>query len=300
MIVDCHTHVWSSLDQLGRYVEMAGDRAAERQDLAANPAGHALAAECVHRTLVLGVRSAWLGANVPNDFIADYVARQGGRMIGIAAIDPTESGAVAAAEELLARPEFRGLTVSPATQNCHPADSRAMALYALAEQRGAPVVFHNGPQLPAQARMEYARPVLLDEIAREFPKLTMVVSSLGMPWVDEGISLLSAHPRVFGDISGLLRRPWRMYNAMVLAYEAGAMDKVFFASDFPHFTAADAIKALYRINEVTQGTNLPTVPREKLRAIVECDALGALAIAGEGEGGSPAESDADEDVAQQE
>ena len=175
-----------------------------------------------------------------------------------------------------------------------------MALYALAEQRGAPVVFHNGPQLPAQGRMEFARPVLLDEVAREFPKLTMVVSSLGMPWVDEGISLLSAHPRVFGDISGLLRRPWRMYNAMVLAYEAGAMDKVFFASDFPHLTAADAIKALYRINEVTQGTNLPTVPREKLRAIVECDALGALAIAGEGEGGSPAESDADEDVAQQE
>jgi len=283
MIVDCHTHIWTDAAQLGDGAEEFLRRQAGQSEVNADPSCHAEAASCVDRTLVFGHRSAHLSAAVPNDLIAEHVSRNADRMIGIGAVDPTEGDAVETARALLERKEFRGLTVSPAMQAFHPADSRAMALYELADGLRAPVFIHQGTHLPARGRMEYARPFLLDEIARDFPNLTMVISSLGHPWVEEAISLLGKHPRVFADVAGLIRRHWQAYNALVLAHQFNVMDKVLFGSDFPYYTAAEAIKAVYRLHEVIQGTNLPSVPRETLRGMIERDALTSLGIALPGE-----------------
>lgn len=283
MITDCHTHIWASLDQLGGDAGEYIRRQCGRDNVAAGAAEHARAAECVDKSLVFGFRSVDLGASVPNDYIAEYVARRSDKMIGVAAVDPADEGAADEAERCLARSEFRGLTVSPATQNIHPCDSRAMGVYELARSRNVPVFFCQSTHFPAQGRMEYARPSLLDEIAREFPDLVIVISSMGHPWIEEGIALIGKHPCVFGDIAGLVHRPWQAYNALVLAHQFNVMDKVLFGSDFPYYTAAEAIKSIYRMNEVTQGTNLPSVPREALRSIVERDALTALRIARPGE-----------------
>ena len=173
------------------------------------------------------------------------------------------------------------MNVQPATM--HPADSRALDLYDLAARRGAPILIQQGTHFPEKGRMEYARPLLWDEIAREYPNLTLVISGLGHPWVEEAIALVGKHPRVFADIAGLIRRPWQAYNALVLAHQFNVMDKVLFGSDFPFSTATEAIESVYRLHEVTQGTNLPAVPRETLRSMVERDALSLLGIAREGE-----------------
>ncbi|MFP3937494.1 MAG: amidohydrolase family protein [Phycisphaerae bacterium] len=279
MICDCHTHIWTSPDQLGRDAQKYLRRQSGRDNLPADPRTHATAARCVDKTLVLGYRSASLDAGVSNDLIAQQVAAHSDTMVGIAGIDPMENGSVEAAEELLGRDEFRGLTISPASQHFHPADSRAMDLYELAERLEAPIFLHQGTHFRSEDRMEYARPLLLDEIAREFPSLTMVVASMGHPWVEECVALIGKHERVFAGIAGLIHRPWQAYNALVLAHQYNVMDKVLFGSDFPYMHAAEAIESVYRLYEVTQGTNLPSVPREKLRAMVECNALEQLGIA---------------------
>jgi len=296
MIIDCHTHIWSNAEQLGRGGEEFIRRQSGRNGVAAGPADHALAAECVDKCLVLALRSVDLGADVPNEFVADYVSRHRDKMIGIAAVDPCEDGAVARSEAMLKLDEFRGLTLSPALQNVHPADSRAMEIYELAARLAVPVFFCQSTHFPTAGRMEYARPSLLDEIASEFPDLVLVISSLGHPWIEEGIALLGKHPRVYGDISGLIHRPWQAYNALVLAHQFNVMDKVLFGSDFPYASPADAIKCVYRMHEVTQGTNLPSVPREALRGMVERDALGALGIAWAGEAPPPEEPGGDEEA----
>jgi len=79
-------------------------------------------------------------------------------------------------------------------------------------------------------------------------------------------------------MAALIRRPWQAYNALVLAHQFNVVDKVLFGSDFPFFTAADAIESVYRLHEVTQGTNLPSVPRETLRSMIERDSLAELGI----------------------
>jgi hypothetical protein len=210
--------------------------------------------------------------------VADYVNRFPQKLIGFAGIDPTERGAVEEVRAVRNDLHLRGLTISPANQDFHPSDSRAMRVYAEAEKLGMPVLVHPGSQFTEATKLEFGRPYLWDEVARCNPQLRIVIAQLGQPWVDETICMLGKHPNVFADVSGLLRRPWQAYNSLVLAYQYGVIDKLLFGSDFPYTNATECIEALYSLNQVAQGTNLPVVPREALRGIVERDTLGLLGL----------------------
>jgi len=292
MIVDCHTHVWQSPEQLGLLI--AGENArparvrtaraggADRASVRAIPAAdveyHWSQTEGVDKSFVLGFKSRYLRAEIPNRYVADYVRRYPDKLVGFAGIDPTEASAV---DELrFARNDLgmRGLTLSPANQDFHPMDTRAMRVYEAAEQLGMLVLIHPGSPYTEQAKMEYARPVLLDEVARTFPRLRIVIAQLGWPWVEETICLLGKHPGVFADIAGLLRRPWQAYHALLVAYEYGVMDRLLFGSDFPYASAKECIESLYSLNQMVHGTSLPVVPRESLRGIVERDAMSLLGL----------------------
>ena len=174
----------------------------------------------VDKSIVLGFKSRYLQAEIPNQYVAEYVNRFPQKLIGFAGIDPTER--TAANEVALAKQELhlRGITVSPPNQDFHPTDSRAMVVYAEAEKLEMPVLFHPSGQFTEQSKLEYARPYLIDEVARTFPKLRIVIAQLGQPWVDETICMLGKHQNVFADVSGLLSRPWQAYNALVSGLSA--------------------------------------------------------------------------------
>ena len=291
MIVDIHTHIWQSPEQLGQMdlgevrqtrtrprASGAAARAAWRTVPSGDPDYHWQQSRTVDKSIVLGFKSRYLHAEIPNRYVADYVSRYPQKLIGFAGIDPTER---AAAEEVRIAKEdlrLRGITLSPANQDFHPSDSRAMSVYAEAERLGMPILVHPSAQFTEESKLEYARPYLLDEIARSFPTLRLVIAQLGHPWVDETICLLGKHPNVFADISGMLSRPWQAYNALVNCHQAGVIEKLLFGSDFPYTNAEACIESLYSINQLAQGTNLPVVPREALRGIVERDALGLLGL----------------------
>ncbi len=292
MIIDCHTHIWQSPDQLGQ-VDLGELSPADRKSShRVSPSGRTVkriipaldadsqrqSAQGVDKTIVLGFRSRYLKADVPNDFVASYVERDPSKLIGFAGIDPTDPRAL---DDLLLAHEqlkLRGMAVSPAGQDFHPSDTRAMRLFAKCEQLKMPVVFHPGGLMNEQSKLEFSRPFLLDEIARSFPNLRIVIAQMGQPWIDETIVLLGKHRHVYADISGLLIRPWPGYNALVNAHQYGVIDKLLFGSDFPYTRPADCIEALYSINQLVQGTNLPVVPREALRGIVERDTLELLGL----------------------
>jgi len=292
MIVDCHTHIWQSPDQLGqadlgevslqsrpRAPRLSpGGKTLWRTMPAADPEHHWNQSGTVDKSIVLGFKSRYLRAEIPNRFVSEYVSRNPEKLIGFAGIDPTEASARAEVRTAKIDLRLRGITISPANQDFHPTDSRAMDVYAEADRLGMPILFHPSGQFTEQSKLEYGRPYLLDEVARTFPNLRMVIAQLGQPWVDETICILGKHQNVFADVSGMLSRPWQAYNALVSAHQHGVIDKLLFGSDFPYTSATDCIEALYSINQVAQGTNLPVVPRESLRGIVERDALALLGL----------------------
>jgi hypothetical protein len=292
MIVDCHTHIWKSIAQLGQLdlgdppkpargrlprLTSAG-RSGWRSIPAADPDHHWAQSSLVDKSIVLGFKSKYLQAEIPNAYVAEYVNRFPQKLIGFAGIDPTERSAIDDLRLAQKTLHLRGLTLSPAIQDFHPTDSRAMDLYAEAEKLQMPILMHPVGQFTEQSKMEFGRPYLLDEVARTFPNLPIVIAQMGQPWVEETICLLGKHENVYADVSGLLSRPWQAYNALVSAHQSQVIDKLLFGSDFPYTSVTECIEALYSINQHAQGTNLPVVPREALRGIVERDALELLGI----------------------
>ncbi len=273
MIVDCHTHIWDTPSKWGRALVPA-----VVQTVQADATRHLQASDPVDRSIVLAFKSRYLDAEIPNRYVAEYVRQNPGKLVGFAGIDPTERDWL---EELrIAQDELhlKGVTISPGMQNFHPTDLRAMRLYEECVRREMPILVEHNHRNPG-ARLEFSRPLLLDEVAREFPRLRLVVAHLGYPWIDETVVLLGKHANVFSDIAGLQRQPWLTYNALLAAFEGGVMDKLLFGSDFPYRSPAACIEALYNLNQIVTGTSLPNIPREHLRGMVERDALGLLGIA---------------------
>jgi predicted TIM-barrel fold metal-dependent hydrolase len=279
MIVDCFTHTWENASALGRCDGHGGATTPALSHRAA-AARHRAASEPVDVTFVLGFKSDYLGAEISNDHVAAYVTSQGNRMIGIAGVDPSDAkGALTELRRARHELSLPGVAVAPAAQDFHPNSSQAMRLYAEAGALDMPVFFHTGPQLASATKMEYAQPVLLDEVARELPDLRIVIAHMGSPWIHETILLLRKHQNVFAEISGLLQQPWRAYEALLSAHQCGVLDKLLFGSGFPDAPASMCIESLYSLNHLVHGTSLPTIPREQLRGIVERDTLELLGIA---------------------
>ncbi|MCK6457853.1 MAG: amidohydrolase family protein [Phycisphaerae bacterium] len=287
MIVDCHTYIWTNPSQLGRDSRTSVLPQTSVADESRPPTWpdasiehHRYAAGPVDKSFVLGFKSRYLDAEIPNSLIAEYVRQHPDKLVGFAGVDPV-SVADALREIAHAREELglRGIAVSPAAQDFHPTDTRAMRIFEEAARLRLPVLVHSGAHFSPSGRMAFARPHLLDDVAREFPSLKLIVAHLGSPWIDECVALLGKHANVFADISGLLQRPWSTYNALVAAFEGGVINKLLFASDFPFTSAAACIERLYSINRVTLGTSLPSIPRQHLRGIVERDSLALLGLA---------------------
>lgn len=286
MIVDCYTHFWESPEQVGIAESAQGKSPVLPLGMRSSGRGfnagaerHWAACEPVDKAIVLGFESNYLEARIPNELVADYVQRYPDKLLGFAGIDASSPrDAIDSMRKAREELGMCGVSLAPSAQDVHPTASPAFKVYEVAAELDLPLLFHSGPNFSARCKLEYARPMLLDEVAREFPKLRMIISHLGYPWVAETLVLLAKHELVFADISWLLHQPWQAYQALLSAYQYGVIDKLLFGSGFPYTSAAYCIEALYSINGLVQGTNLPTIPREALRNIVERDTLRLLGI----------------------
>ncbi|MHC4551439.1 MAG: amidohydrolase family protein [Planctomycetota bacterium] len=257
MIVDCHTHL----------------QCPQRGSLAEE---HAAASEKVDACFVL----AGLGADreTLNQKLAEYV-RTNDKAYGFAAINPADDPVrLKAVKAMTLDRGLCGLVMYCAEDQCHPTHSRAMRLYEAAAELGLIVYFHNCPPYSPQAVLDYGRPWLLDEVARTFDSLKVIVGRMGAPFVEQTSGLLIKHDNVYADLSIHPQRVWQVYNLIMNAYESGVMDKLLFGSGFPYTEPGACIETLLGFNKLLASTHLPQVPREKLRSVVERDSLALLGL----------------------
>ncbi len=279
MIVDCATRVFNNPEQLGRETAEALRRSTAMRGtrIESTAAAHEKQLAPVAAALVHGFRSRLLDAGIPNEFVAEVVRSNPGRLAGIAGIDPMAPDAAAQLERAVEL-GLVGVTVSPSAQGFHPAHSDAMRLYARIEQLGLPLFVGRPGPLVASGTLEFDRPSGFDEVARLHPKLRIVIGELGWPWIDECLAMLMKHQNVFAEISGVSSRPWQLYNALLGAQSLGVLDRLFFGSGFPYEQPAKAIENLYSVNAYAHGTQLPAIPRTALRSIAERDPFAVLGI----------------------
>ncbi len=98
----------------------------------------------------------------------------------------------------------RGLKIHPVHQLFYPNHARLYPLYALAQERGIPVMFHTGSSIFPGAKIKFGDPLYLDDIAVDFPDLTIIMSHGGRGfWYDRAQFLAKIRPNVYIDVSGL-------------------------------------------------------------------------------------------------
>ncbi|MBN1360643.1 MAG: amidohydrolase family protein [Sedimentisphaerales bacterium] len=258
MIVDCHTHV----------------RASDKTEVAE----HLAATETVDACIVLGTLDE--SRDRTNKVLADYVAQHSDRMVGFAVIDPTQDpiGGKDLAE-LTEKLGLKGFVLYCAKSGFHPAHSQAMRFYAAAQEMGLPVFFHNGCHaLNAEAELAYAQPYLLDEVARSHPDLKIIIGNMGVPFVEQTLSMVAKHERVFADLTIRPGKVWQTYNIVVAAHEREVMDRLVFGSGYPLSHAGECIETLLGFNMLLADTKLPTVPRASIRNVIERDSLERLGL----------------------
>lgn len=279
MIVDLDTRLWPSLEdlgaELGAAVRSLGSSRWLQPD--ATSEAHASAVRAVDAAVVLGFRSELIRGAIPEAVLRGVVERSQGRLFLARAIDPARPDAKAEVESAR-KGGAAALWMDPCTQGFNPTDTRAMRVFDRAEANQLPVLLGWSGPLPASGRLEFARPYLLDEVARAFPRLTIVIAGFGGPFISETISLVAKHDHVFTTTAGIAARPWELLHALQSARDHGVDRKVCFASGFPFDTPARAIESIYGVNSLVHATQLPHIARSVLREIVERDSVSILGL----------------------
>lgn len=139
--------------------------------------------------------------DMPEEVVAQAVAAAPDRFIGGAGYNPWRiDESLRRIETFVREHGFRYVYFHPITFGMAPNDRRCYPLYAKCSELGIPVglqVGHSAEPLPS----DVGRPMLVDEVAIDFPDLRINLSHTGWPWTGEFISMLWRHPNVYGDIS---------------------------------------------------------------------------------------------------
>lgn len=203
----------------------------------------------------LGLLSAWHGPAGPlisNDEVANVVAAHPERFAGVAAVDLARPmDAVRELRRAVRELGFVALRVVPWLWGWPPSDRRYYPLYAECIELDIPFctqVGHTGPLRTS----ETGRPVpYLDDVALDFPELTVVAGHIGYPWTEEMVAVARKHDHVYIDTSAYTVR---RYPPELVRYLAGdGRSKVLFGSNFPMISPAHALDGLDEL-----GLDAPT------------------------------------------
>lgn len=161
-------------------------------------------------------------------------------------------------EALLKNKRIKGMKLYPGYEYFYPTDARCTPIYNLCIKYDVPVIFHSGDtfSIPGQpAKVKYSHPLHIDDVATDFPNLTIVIAHLGNPWITDTAEVLCKNPNVYADISGLvvgdsLQSPYGllMKSRINELFLYAGTDKLLFGTDWPLVTFKDYIKFAKSLN----------------------------------------------------
>ncbi len=145
-------------------------------------------------------------------------------------------------ESWLKRDEIFGLKFYSGYEHFYPQDDILRPYLKMLVKYNRPAIFHCGTtygKFPA-AKLVYAHPLNIDQLAVEMPDLKIIISHLGFPWVKDTASVVAKNKNVFTDCSGLIDGKFDQENEQfviktVSEYYDNSEDflKVLFGSDWP-------------------------------------------------------------------
>ena len=206
MIIDLHRHMWS-----------VGER--HRDAFAGMPGRPQLPEpsfdwEQTAREIVEEMDGAGVDRSVL--FVADFAARLGEpplsieeenrliveahrrypeRITAYYGIDPRRPGAADSIERAIKEWGVTGIKLHP-TVGFFPHDRLCYPIYELCVSHGLPVLFHSGPAFHPKLYSRFTHPLEYDQVAADFPNLTMIMGHAGGEWWHDCIAVAHGHPNM--------------------------------------------------------------------------------------------------------
>jgi uncharacterized protein len=179
---------------------------------------------------------------ISNDEVAGFVAQAPGRLVGVGSVDISRPmAAVREVPRCVQELGFVAIRVLPWLWECPPTDRRFYPVYAACCELDVPFctqIGHTGPLMPS----EVGRPIYLDQVALDFPELTIVAGHIGYPWTDEAIAVATKHDKVYIDTSAYTAR---RYPAALVEFMRGhGRHKLLFGTNWPMIAPAKALEGL--------------------------------------------------------
>ena len=138
------------------------------------------------------------------DEIGEMIEKSNGRVVGGVGYNPFRiRESILEIERAVKQYGFKYVWFHPMTFSLFPTDRRCYPLYEKCIELGIPCCYQTG-QSAERFTCEPGRPMHGDEVALEFPELTLVLTHTGWPWVGEWISMLWRHPNVYGNIGAYM------------------------------------------------------------------------------------------------
>jgi predicted TIM-barrel fold metal-dependent hydrolase len=174
---------------------------------------------------------------IPNDKVAEIVQKYPGKFIGFAGVDPHKGKA--AVEEIDRCVNELGLSavgLRPFMHDMYANDPKYFPIYERCEQLGIPIWIHTSANWTTKRRMDYGRPIYLDDVCIKFPNLKLIAGHGGWPWVNEMVALAWRHENLYLDISAYrpknFAKPGSGWEMLLHFGNTTIQDKVLFGSDW--------------------------------------------------------------------
>jgi predicted TIM-barrel fold metal-dependent hydrolase len=197
-----------------------------------------------------------------NGYVAEACARHPDAFTGYGSVDPRKGPRAVAELDEIAELGLRGVKLHPSLQAFVPDDEAHWPLYARCAELGLPVLFHTGTSGIGAGRpggqgirLDYARPIRIDAVAADFPRLTVIAAHFGWPWQTELLAIALHKTNVYVDISGWA--PRYIPAEVVRELRGRLQDRFLFGSDYPFISPARCLEEL-------DALELSPAVREKL------------------------------------
>lgn len=107
-------------------------------------------------------------------------------------------------EERIRDGQVKGIKLYPGYEPYAINDQSLEAVFNIAAKRDVPVMIHTGDTYSKKAKVRHAHPLLVDDVAVDYPDVKFVICHLGNPWFKDTAEVLYKNDNVYADISGLV------------------------------------------------------------------------------------------------
>ncbi|TAN34647.1 amidohydrolase [bacterium] len=134
------------------------------------------------------------------------------------------------------QPSFAGMAID---------DRRLYPVYLRAMELELPVAVHTGINYSTSHPIVNDHPLMVDQVACDFPDLTVIACHAGWPWVPEMVAVACKHPKVLMEFGGLAPKyvgetgtGWEVMHRFM---NSVLQKQVLFGTDWPVFPMGRAV-----------------------------------------------------------